>query len=244
MPLLDRKDELGLLAQALNAHTSELREFLERERFFTGDVSHELRTPLTIIMGASEILLANSSDPASRAPAERIYRAAKEATECVTVLLILARAPEIGNFAPVSVSKIVRGEVVRYQSMVANKSVQLSCTGNAEVMVRAPAELCISAVANLIRNACQYTEQGLVTVMIEPGRVIVEDTGPGLSDAVEQTLRQGSAAIPSSGSAGTGLGLSLVNRICEYLGARFVYERRTGGGSRFSIIFSSDFTSS
>jgi signal transduction histidine kinase len=84
----------------------------------------------------------------------------------------------------------------------------------------------------------------MVMVMLEPGRVIVEDTGPGLSDTVQQTLGYGSTAIPSTGSSGTGLGLSLVKRICQYLGASFTYENRTGGGSRFSITFPSGFTQS
>lgn len=244
LPLTERKDELGVLARALDAHSTEQREFLDRERFFTGDVSHELRTPLTVIMGAAEILMENSKDAAARAPVERIYRAAREATECVTVLLTLARAPEIGTFAPVSVTELVRREVERCQTMIANKPVTLLLSGSVDISVRAPAELCTSVVANLIRNACQYTEQGMVMVMLEPGRVIVEDTGPGLSDTVQQTLGYGSTAIPSTGSSGTGLGLSLVKRICQYLGASFTYENRTGGGSRFSITFPSGFTQS
>lgn len=238
----ERTDELGVLARALNAHTAELREYLDRERFFTGDVSHELRTPLTVIMGAAEILIENGEDRAVRAPAQRIYRAAQEATECVTVLLLLARAPQLGLFAPVSVSDIARRETARYQEMVADKPVTLRCVGDAPVSTCAPAELCVSAIANLIRNACQYTEQGEVTVRISPGRISVEDTGRGLPAAVRQTLGEGAGAIPSSGSAGTGLGLSLVRRICEYLGASLEYDGREHGGSRFSIVFPAAFT--
>jgi len=244
LPHTEREDELGVLARALDAHTSELREFLDRERFFTGDVSHELRTPLTVIMGAAEILIENGDSVAMRAPAQRIYRAAQEATECVTVLLLLARAPELGLFAPVSVSDIARRETERYQAMVADKPVTLRWVGNAAFTVCAPAELCVSAIANLIRNACQYTEQGEVTVLIEDGRITVEDTGRGLPDAVRQTLGVGALQVPSSGSAGTGLGLSLVSRICEYLGASLDYASRAQGGSRFTIDFSASFTQS
>ncbi len=195
-------------------------------------------------MGAAEILVENTDNPAVRAPARRIYRAAQEATECVTVLLLLARTPELGLFPPVSVGDIARLETERYQPMVADKPVVLRCTGSAVIDVRAPAELCVSAIANLIRNACQYTEQGEVTVVLEPGRISVEDTGPGLPDAVRQTLDRDAAAIPSSGSAGTGLGLSLVKRICEYLGATLIHEQRAGGGSRFTIVFPGEFTQS
>ena len=65
-----------------------------------------------------------------------------------------------------------------------------------------------------------------------------------MPDAVRQTLGEGARPIPSSGSAGTGLGLSLVKRICEYLGASLVYENRPTGGSRFTIIFPVTFTPS
>jgi signal transduction histidine kinase len=244
LPLTDRTDELGILARALDAHTSALRAVLDRERFFTGDVSHELRTPLTVIMGAAEILLQGDADGAQHAPAERIYRAAQEATECVNVLLLLARAPQLARCAPVPVCEVAHRETERYQAMVADKPVALRCVGEAHIAVRAPVELCTAAIGNLVRNACQYTEEGSVTVVLQPGRVIVEDTGPGLPDAVRQTMGQGDRAAPSSGSAGTGLGLSLVIRICEYLGATLEYANRPGGGSRFTIIFPAEFTQS
>ncbi len=242
LPLTHRKDELGILARALDARTSELRNFLDRERFFTGDVSHELRTPLTVIMGAAEILLESDEKAATRALAQRIYQAAQEASECINVMLLLARAPDIRMLAPVSMDDIARRETERYQPMVADKPVRLHCLGDAAINIRAPAALCVSVVRNLVRNACQYTEQGSITVFIQPGCITVEDTGPGLPDEVQQTLRRSMTGIPAGGSAGTGLGLALVKRICEYLDASLSYENRPGGGSRFTISFFSAFT--
>lgn len=250
LPLQERKDELGILARALEAHTNELRAFLERERFFTGDVSHELRSPLTVIMGAAEILMVNAGDEASRAPAERIYRAAQEAAECVTVLLLLARSPELGRQPAVAIDAIAAREVERYRPLADGKRITLDYRGGAAFTVQAPAELCAAAIGNLVRNACQYTEQGSITVTLAPGRVVVEDTGPGLPAAVRDTLAYAggaSGAVPScnaGSSGGTGLGLSLVLRICDYLGASLGYEDRPAGGSRFTIDFGTDFTPS
>ena len=245
LPLQERKDELGILARALEAHTTELRAFLDRERFFTGDVSHELRSPLTVIMGAAEILMTNSTDEATRAPAERIYRAAHEAAECITVLLLLARSPELGRLPAVAVDVIAAREVERYRSLVDGKRVTLEYLGGPGFAAQVPAELCAAAIGNLVRNACQYTEQGSITVALAPGRVVVEDTGPGLPAAVRANLAcAGAGAIPSRGSNGSGLGLSLVLRICEYLGASLRYEERLAGGSRFTIDFGTDFTHS
>jgi signal transduction histidine kinase len=243
LPLTDRNDELGFLARALEAHTEQLRRVFDRERFFTGDVSHELRTPLMVITGSTETLLEGEIDDHRRAAALRVYKAAQEAAECINVMLLLAREPELGHFDPVSIGAVARKETERYQSLVTDKPVQLHCVGSSPIIVRAPAELCRSAVSNLIRNACQYTEQGAVTVVLDGTCLIVEDTGPGLPEAVQRTLEQGDRTAPSSGSAGTGLGLSLVKRICDYLNASFEYEARHGGGSRFTIRFQSDLIS-
>jgi signal transduction histidine kinase len=67
--------------------------------------------------------------------------------------------------------------------------------------------------------------------------VIVEDTGPGLPAAVRATIDNALANVPSVGSAGTGLGLALVKRICRYMEATLVFSDRAGGGSVFEIIF-------
>ena len=233
--LTGRKDELGVLALALEAHTAELRAFLDRERYFTGDVSHELRSPLTVIMGAAEILMENPA-PGVREPAERIYRAAREAAECVTVLLMLARAPELGTLDPVDLVQVAEDEVEKYRPLVAAKRVRLRFLDGPALAVRAPRELCAAAIGNLVRNACQYTDSGEVVVRILPGQVVVEDTGPGLPPAVVATLGSG-VGVPSSGSGGTGLGLALARRICDFLGAGFAYEPRPEGGSRFILRF-------
>ncbi|MGZ8317381.1 MAG: sensor histidine kinase [Telluria sp.] len=244
LPLLDRSDELGTLARALESHTCELRAFLDRERFFTGDVSHELRSPLTVVMGAAEILLTQDHGDDVRLPAERIYRAAQEASECINVLLLLARAPELAQMPAIDVGALAAEETERHRPLVAGKAVVLSFEGGSGFSVAAPPELCAAAIGNLVRNACQYTERGQVTVRLGERTVSVEDTGPGLPDAVRAVVMAATRPAPSKGSAGTGLGLALVQRICEYLGASLGYAERAGGGSIFTIHFPGRFTKS
>lgn len=243
LPLQDREDELGVLARAFAAHTSELRRFLDRERFITGDVSHELRTPLTIISGAAEILMQqHAGDPAVARPAERISRAANEAAQCVSVLLMLARAPDRLPRPATDMAAIAQGEVARYQSLTGTRPVELRYGGGDPFTVNAPPELCAAAIGNLVRNACQYTERGAVVVSLGARVVLVEDTGPGLPASVLAVLNGASAAPQEGPSSGSGLGLGLVRRVCEYLGATLSVRPREGGGTVFEIAFAPDLT--
>ena len=238
LPQQDSPDELGILARAFAARTTELTEVLDRERFFTGDVSHELRTPLTVISGAAEVIMAQApGNPAIQAASERIYRAARDASDSVTVLLRLARSPEQLEATPVSMAALAAEECARSQPLVGNKPLSVRYAGGADFTVTAPRELMIAAVGNLVRNACLYTLEGEVLVVLQDRSLFVEDTGPGLPPAARARVQHEAAPPGASGSSGTGLGLGLVQRICAYLGASLHYSERTGGGSVFEIRF-------
>jgi signal transduction histidine kinase len=248
LPLLSNNDEMGVLARAFAARTAELNRSLARERFFTGDVSHELRTPLTIIIGAAEILVAQTRDQSElQGPAGRILRAAMDAADCVTVLLLLARAPETIDAPETRLSSVLRAEMDRCQSLLRGKSVALQLVVDSDFCVFARRELLASAAGNLIRNACQYTEEGSVVVRLGRQVLTVEDTGPGIPAPIRARLSEGSLyAAPTglAGSAGSGLGLALVRRICEHLGAILRVSERATGGSIFSIEFPQGLTKS
>ncbi|MET0983473.1 MAG: sensor histidine kinase [Telluria sp.] len=242
LPLQERQDELGLLARTITGHTAELQQFLDRERFFTGDVSHELRTPLTVITGAAELLLEQTKhDPALHAPAERIHRAARDASEVTSMLLRLARSPERLEWASMPAAALASAEVARYQALVANRPVALRYAGGGDFIVHGVRELVLAAIGNLVRNACQYTDQGEVHVRLEGNSVIVEDTGPGLPPAARARLRNEPMPPEARGSSGTGLGLGLVQRICAHLGASLVL-REQATGSCIEIRFPRELT--
>ncbi|WBS03762.1 sensor histidine kinase [Pseudoduganella sp. SL102] len=237
LPLQERGDELGLLSRMIASHTAELQEFLDRERFFTGDVSHELRTPLTVIAGAAEVLLARTEhDPVLHAPAERIYRAARDASDITSMLLRLARSPERLEWTRMSAQALALEEVARCQGLVASRPLQLRFGGGADFSVHGVRELVQAAIGNLVRNACQYTEHGHVAVRLKGRSVIVEDTGPGLPPAARARLRGEPIPADARGSSGTGLGLGLVQRVCAHLGATLVL-RESAAGSSIEIRF-------
>lgn len=239
-PHLNGNDELGILARAFAAHTDELKVFLERERAFTGDVSHELRTALTVISGAAELLeLDPQAKPSARAASERITRAAREAAASVDTLLQLARAPESIEYELFPIEPMVQDEVQRYQTLVVDKPVRLEYAGGADFVVRAQPRLVAAAIGNLIRNACLYTDQGAVSVLLADRSVLVRDSGRGLPAAVLDMLAGDDSGRQLRGSEGTGLGLALVKRICRHLGATLDVASAPTGGTVFTVTFPS-----
>jgi signal transduction histidine kinase len=226
--------EVRQVAQAFSEREAELRSALQRERFFTGDVSHELRTGLAVVMGAAEVLSVQHPAGPSAAPTERILRAARAASDTVGVLLQLSRAPSPELADIVAVDHIAAAEVQRAQHLVRHKQVHLAYMGGDAFTARVPRQLCEAAIGHLIRVACECTMEGSVSVRLDAGQVVVEDTGPGLPAAVRCAL-QGDDMPSPTGSAGTGFGLGIVQRICDHLQCSLSVSDRAGGGTVFAL---------
>ncbi|GAB3772453.1 HAMP domain-containing sensor histidine kinase [Ramlibacter monticola] len=236
-PLLAADDEVGLLARAFFEHEQRLKLFLEREQLFTGDVSHELRTPLMVMLGAAEVLEARlASQPELLEIAERIRRTAAETSARVAALLLLARAPDQMDAPLTDVAQIVQAEAERCRPLLSGKPVTLAVSGeHAGVLVRARPELVATAVGNLIRNACQFTERGDVRVQVHPSALVVEDTGPGLPREIATRIFERHEHGPVGSIQGTGLGLAIVRRVAEHLGWTVELLSSAEGGSRFVL---------
>jgi len=90
---------------------------------------------------------------------------------------------------------------------------------------------------NLLRNACKYTEQGSIRVVIELGRVTVIDTGIGMAkedlDRVYDTFFRGG----NHSEEGQGVGLSIVRRLSDRYHWPVKLESHLGEGTRASIEF-------
>jgi signal transduction histidine kinase len=217
-----------------------VQRFLEREQQFTADVSHELRTPLTVILGAAEVVkirALQSGDQPSQDAAERILRTAREAGSLVAAFLLLSRSPN-REFSPqLALLPLLEREVEQQRLALGNKPVTLELNVDAHPIVHGAPELVSATIGNLVRNACQYTTEGFVTVTLRPDRVVVEDSGPGLSSALREKLLSSTSLSCPEPAHGSGRGLSIVYRVAEHLGWQVVHEQSPSGGTRFTVLF-------
>lgn len=86
------RDELGRLAQAIDAYQRRLVEAKQTERAFFADASHELRTPVAVMRGALELLEEDAqSQPDMQRPLQRLRRGVDETSSLLEALLRLAR---------------------------------------------------------------------------------------------------------------------------------------------------------
>lgn len=237
LPSLHARDETGALARSFAQRTKQLDRFLVRERLFTGDVSHELRTPLAVILNAAELLSVKTNDNQELAPiVERIRRTTLDAAERVNALLLLSRSPAKIDSPIIALRPIVEEEMARCGLLLENSPVVMRLEHFEEVWVSGSPELVATAVGNLLRNACQFTEQGEIIVRLKPGLLEVEDTGVGIPESLREQLFE-RFVRGRDDTVGSGLGLAIVKRVAEYLGGEIQLETTLHGGSRFILLF-------
>ncbi len=229
-------DKVGKLAREFDTYQQRLSAFMEREQAFTADVSHELRTPLAVIKGATEVLL---DDPGivetRRSRVERIARSAREMSELVSALLLLAREEKADPSQPdCAVEEVLQQVVTAQQHLLQHKPVAIKLAIQTQIHLPIECTLLRVVLANLIRNAINYTEQGSVEVCLDEQGVTVQDTGIGIPPESMQRIFE---RFYTGATGSEGIGLSLVKRICQRYGWQITINSREGHGTLIRLSF-------
>lgn len=220
------RNELGRLAETLKAAWQRNKDFAEREQQFGRDASHELRTPLAVIANSAELLQARGDLPAhAQAPLARIREACRSMTQTVQSLLALARELEL--LPPprryrllalvLQALELQRAAALARSAPVAPFELDID---PALDLIGQPEVLAV-ILNNLLANAAQHAPGALVRLRWADGELWVENEGPGLASG-------GSGERQTS--AGFGLGLSIVQRLCERHGLGYQMMGRQESG--------------
>jgi signal transduction histidine kinase len=236
-------DEVGQLAAALDTYAESLHHLVERDREFNADVSHELRTPLAVISGATELLLAQDDlNEKSRVRLLRIARASRQSTDITTALLHLVRA-ERGTHEDSeahNVKDIADNILHLHEPLLGNKPLVLKVVETDRLSVIAPESVIAVAMGNLIGNAVRYTPDGEIVITVGNGRVLVEDTGPGIPEEELRHVFDRHFRGENASGKGSGLGLAIVKRLCDLYGWSISFSNRSSGGLRAELRFFSN----
>ena len=208
----------GMLRELDSAH-AETEAMLIRQRQFVADASHELRTPLTSVLANLE-LLAESLHGDEADAARSALRSSQRMRRLVADLLLLART-DVGRVVPrepVDLATVVVEAAAELGPVSSQHEISLDVE---PVLVEASRDELHRLVINLIENAVRHTppdtEIRIDTSSTATGqaRLVVEDDGPGVPDALAGTLFERFVRGAGDRGGSFGLGLAIVRAVAE-----------------------------
>lgn len=235
--------EVRPLVDALNTLFTRINTMLVRERRFTSDAAHELRSPLAALRVQAEVVqLAGDDVPVRMHAVENLMVSIDRATRLVDQLLTLSRLDSLSDLEPLEPAdwcQLVPAALAEQERYANSRSVILHYQpqGTPKPLPGQPLLLSL-LIRNLVDNALRYTPVGgRVTVTLNEGQLQVADNGPGVS--VEQLARLGERFYrpPGQVQSGSGLGLSIVQRIAALHGLTMRFANRTEGGFIATVMF-------
>ncbi len=237
------KDELRDLADTFDGMLARLEEAFESQRRLIQDASHELRNPLAVMRTNLDVALADpNADPAEiREAATVVSRTAERMSRLVDDLLTYARhgLPD-EQWEEVELAPIVQEAVDEFTRPADARSLQLVAAPTAGVCVMADRTELKQAVANLVANAVRLAPSG-TTITVASGIdngwafLSVADEGPGIAPEDQPRVFERFWRAPGQPERGSGLGLTIVQRIAERHGGHVALRSELGVGSIFVV---------
>ena len=252
----ERKKAEEVLRDSRNK-LSEANDFLEKaarmKDEFLASMSHELRTPLTGILGLSDALLLNMMGPLDQDQTraiENIQTSGLHLLELINDILDLSKI-EAGSLNleidSCQASEICQASLLLVKGMYQKKKQDVSYSMQpTSIRLQADQRRLKQMLVNLLSNAIKFTPEkgrlGLEVRLNQPeGNVefCVWDEGIGINAADFDKLFKPFLQLDSRLQrqySGTGLGLSLVQRMADLHGGSIRVESTPGKGSRFTIV--------
>ncbi len=228
-------------AAALEAQ-QRAEEVVRLKTSIISNMSHEIRTPLTAILGFADLLAEDPGDPDTIGI---IQQSAHRLLDTLNSVLYYAQLESGVPFETdrVDVVRVVRAAVHAYASRAQAKHLDLTVSAPTDPLwLTTNRDALDRMVGHLVSNAVKFTHEGRIDVRMGAGDgcvwIEVADTGIGMSASFVETafepFRQESAGM-SRAFEGSGLGLSIVRRLTDRMGARLDVQSERDVGSTVRV---------
>lgn len=232
--------EAKVIADAFNQYLQRLDQFLDRERTFLNMASHELRTPIAVIASSVEVEIDRrgaSTDPFLM----HLLNTARDMERLVSMLVVLAKDPSRlrGADETVDLAGLIPPIVADHDFLAKHKELAFTLALEPECKIAAPALVARAAIGNLLRNAIENSDRGVIRIATsKDAKVTIADPGHGMS---EEEMSAVYTRLARSGETvgATGIGLELISRLCEHLGWRLEFSSERNKGTTATLDFGS-----
>lgn len=248
------EDEIRRLTVTLNGMLGRIEKAFESHENFIADASHQLKTPLAILRGELDVFRSKNRTPAEvEAFTESSSQELLHMSRLLDDLLLLAKIDAgAGSLTmrKLRVDELLVECVARFEVLAKKKSISIrfdlddQTAGNSEddFVVDGDSDLLQSMFRNLVDNAVKYSPEASpieVRVINEAARVVtqIRDFGsPIAPEAAERLFRRyerGNLLV--STVSGTGLGLTIAQRIAELHGGNISILQDNSPGKAFQV---------
>ncbi len=228
-PKIFTADEIGQLAEALEFHRVRIQELLWREQQFSANVSHELRTPMMVLRAALDMLQLEQNSAQIQKQLPRMNAALNAMQRQIELFLQLARTPDslAAQDASAPVQHLVEQQLDVWRAYAEHKGLTLVFLPQAGITRTLPASSFVAVLNNLLRNAVLHTEKGTITLHLSNTGIMLCDTGTGIEASMLNNVTQrGITDHPQ----GFGLGLAIVEQICQHQNWHFSLQSNSPRG--------------
>jgi PAS domain S-box-containing protein len=215
---------------------------------FLSRISHELRTPLNAVLGFTQLMEADRTDPPSAGQRERlrlVRESGQHLLRMISDLLDLTRA-ESGEvslqIAPLVLADPARECLSMIAPGAAAAGVAVESALDGSLVTQADAARLRQVLLNLLDNAVKYNRRGgrvsLNLTRVDGEAVFeVEDDGPGIAAEEQPHLFDPFWRSPSTSGLGegSGIGLAVSRSLARAMRGRLAVDSAPGQGSRFRL---------
>jgi signal transduction histidine kinase len=240
-------------ASELRRATAEAERASAAKAEFLAKMSHELRTPLNAVIGYSQILLEDAAaedDTETAVDLDKIHGAGQHLLRLINEVLDLSKI-EAGKMElfieTVDAGALITDAVEGCRKLAAGNGNEITLKMDGPLgTITCDSRKFQQALGQILDNAAKFTENGSIVVTAfrrstwasEEIVVAVRDTGIGIAEDVLPSLFEKFSVADDSSSSkygGTGLGLTLSQKLCRLMGGDVSVESKLGIGSCFTI---------